>query len=148
MTDKPPSPLLLCCLTLTPTICCSISCICLSHCSEGSWVIRETESFSELRGCCGRPGGATSTISAILWGLLRYFFELQLQSGVGFICPASIQNLHKWILDPDSPNLIPTMQLSSIEAEMIIFLQKKAAILGFCLLRPSYKYFNVAPRPV
>ena len=37
--------------------------------------------------------------------------------------------------------------ISSIEAEIITFLPKKAAILVFWLLRPSYKYFNVAPLP-
>ena len=37
--------------------------------------------------------------------------------------------------------------LSSIEAEIITFLSKKAAILSFWLLRPSYKCFNVAPLP-
>ena len=31
--------------------------------------------------------------------------------------------------------------------EIITFLPKKAAILYFCLLWPSYKYFNVAPLP-
>ena len=37
--------------------------------------------------------------------------------------------------------------LSSIEAEIITFLPKKAAILYFWLLRLSYKYFNMAPLP-
>ena len=37
--------------------------------------------------------------------------------------------------------------LSVIEAEIITFLSKKAAILCYLLLRPSYKYFNMAPLP-
>ena len=37
--------------------------------------------------------------------------------------------------------------LSSLEAEIITFLPKNAAILFFRLLRPSYRYFNVAPLP-
>ena len=37
--------------------------------------------------------------------------------------------------------------LSSLEAEIITFLLKNAAILFLCLLRPSYRYFNVAPLP-
>ena len=52
-------------------------------------------------------------------------------------------------LEPESPNFDPNHAfLSSIEAEIITFLPKKAAILFFCLLWPSYKYFNVAPLPV
>ena len=51
-------------------------------------------------------------------------------------------------LQPESPNFDPNHAfLSSIEAEIITFLLKKAAILVFCLLWPSYKYFNVAPLP-
>ena len=34
-----------------------------------------------------------------------------------------------------------------MEAEIITFLPKKAAIFDFLILRPSYKYFNVAPLP-
>ena len=37
--------------------------------------------------------------------------------------------------------------LSSIEAEMITFLPKKAAIFWGGLLWPPYKYFNMAPLP-
>ena len=48
----------------------------------------------------------------------------------------------------ESPNFDPNHAfLSSIEAEIITFLPKKAAILFFCLLWPSYKYFNVVPLP-
>ena len=51
-------------------------------------------------------------------------------------------------LEPESPNFDPNHAfLSSLEAETITFLPKKAAILFFWLLRPSYKYFNVAPLP-
>ena len=51
-------------------------------------------------------------------------------------------------LEPESPNFDPNHAfLSSLEAEIITFLPKKAAILFFCLLWPSYKYFNVAPLP-
>ena len=51
-------------------------------------------------------------------------------------------------LEPKSPNFNPNHAfLSSIEAWIITFLPKKAAILFFCLLWPSYKYFNVAPLP-
>ena len=51
-------------------------------------------------------------------------------------------------LEPESPNFDPNHAfLSSIEAEIITFLPTKAAILVFCLLWPSYKYFNVAPLP-
>ena len=50
--------------------------------------------------------------------------------------------------EPESPNFDPNHAfLSSIEAEVITFLHKKAAILVFCLLWPSYKYFYVAPLP-
>ena len=49
-------------------------------------------------------------------------------------------------LEPESPNHDPNNAfLSSLEAEIITFLLKKAAIFFFLLLRPSYKYFNVAP---
>ena len=52
------------------------------------------------------------------------------------------------LLEPLSPNFNPNHAfLSSIEAEIITFLPKKAAILAFWLLWPSYKYFNVAPLP-
>ena len=45
---------------------------------------------------------------------------------------------------PESPNFDPNHAfLSCIEAEIITFLPKKAAILVFL----SYKYFNVAPLP-
>ena len=37
--------------------------------------------------------------------------------------------------------------LSSIEAEIISFLQKKAAIVIFDILGPSYDFFEVAPHP-
>ena len=48
----------------------------------------------------------------------------------------------------ESPNFDPNHAfLSRIEAEIINFLPKKAAIMFFCLLWPSYKYFNVAPLP-
>ena len=51
-------------------------------------------------------------------------------------------------LEPESPNFDPNHAfLSSLEAEIITFLPKKAAILVFWLLRPSYKYFTVAPLP-
>ena len=51
-------------------------------------------------------------------------------------------------LDIEYPNFHPKHGfLSSIEAEIITFLPKKAAILVLGLLRPSYKYFNVAPLP-
>ena len=47
-----------------------------------------------------------------------------------------------------TPNFDPNHAfLSSLEAEIITFLPKKAAILFFCLLRPSYRYFNMAPLP-
>ena len=51
-------------------------------------------------------------------------------------------------LEPESPNFDPNHTfLSSIETEIITFLPKKAAILAFWPLQPSYKYFNVAPLP-
>ena len=51
-------------------------------------------------------------------------------------------------LDPESPKFDPSYaSISSIEAEIITFMQKKAAILNFCLLRLSYKYFTVNPLP-
>ena len=51
-------------------------------------------------------------------------------------------------LEPESPNFDPNHAfLSSIEAEIINFLPKKAAILGFWLLRPSNKCFYMAPLP-
>ena len=51
-------------------------------------------------------------------------------------------------MESESPNFDPNHAfLSSLEAEIITFLPKKAAILGFWLLRPSYRYFNVAPLP-
>ena len=51
-------------------------------------------------------------------------------------------------LEHESPNFDPNHAfISSIEAEIIPFLPKKVAILFFCLLWPSYKYFNVAPLP-
>ena len=51
-------------------------------------------------------------------------------------------------LEPESANFDPNHAfLSSIEAEIITFLPKKAAIFFFCLLWPSYQYFNVAPLP-
>ena len=51
-------------------------------------------------------------------------------------------------LEPESPNFDPNHAfLSSIGAEIITFLPKKAAILVFGLLWPSYRYFNVAPLP-
>ena len=50
--------------------------------------------------------------------------------------------------DLKSPNFDPKHDfLSGIEAEIITFLAKKAAILDFWLLRTSYRYFNVAPLP-
>ena len=50
--------------------------------------------------------------------------------------------------ESESPNFDPNHAfLSSLEAEIITFLPKKAAILDFWLLRPSYRYFNVAPLP-
>ena len=50
------------------------------------------------------------------------------------------------LFDAESPNFEPNHEfLSSIEAEPITFLEKKAAILVICLLLPYYKYFNVAP---
>ena len=49
---------------------------------------------------------------------------------------------------PESPNSDPNHAfLSSIEAEIITFLSKKAVILILFALQPSYKYFNVAPLP-
>ena len=55
---------------------------------------------------------------------------------------------HLGFLEPESPNFGPNHAfLSSIEAEIITFLPKKAAILFFLLLRPSFIYFNVAPLP-
>ena len=51
-------------------------------------------------------------------------------------------------LKSESPNFDPNHAfLSSLEAEIITFLPKKAAILVFGLLRPSYRYFNMAPLP-
>ena len=51
-------------------------------------------------------------------------------------------------LEPKSPNFDPNHAfLSGLEAEIITFLPRKAAILAFWLLRPSYKYFNMAPLP-
>ena len=51
-------------------------------------------------------------------------------------------------LEPESPNFDPNYAfLSSIEAEIITFLPKKAAILDLGLSWPSYKYFNMAPLP-
>ena len=49
-------------------------------------------------------------------------------------------------LEPKSPIFDPNHAfLSGLEAEIITFLPRKAAILVFWLLRPSYKYFNMAP---
>ena len=46
------------------------------------------------------------------------------------------------------PNFDPNYAfLGSLEAEIITFLPKKAAILFFWLLRLSYRYFNVALLP-
>ena len=51
-------------------------------------------------------------------------------------------------LKPESPHFEPDHAfLCSIEPEIITFLPKKAAILFFWLLRPSYKYFDMAPLP-
>ena len=51
-------------------------------------------------------------------------------------------------LEPESPNSDPNHAfLSGLEAEKSTFLPKKVAILFFWLLRPSYKYFNLAPLP-
>ena len=51
-------------------------------------------------------------------------------------------------LESDFPNFDPNHAfLSSLEAEIITFLPKKAAILFFWLLQPSYRYFKVAPLP-
>ena len=51
-------------------------------------------------------------------------------------------------LEPESPNFYPNHAfLNSIEAEIITFLPKKAAILVFCLLWPCFKYFNMASLP-
>ena len=48
-------------------------------------------------------------------------------------------------LEPASPNFeLNHAFLGSIEAEIITFLPKKVATV-FWLLRPSYRYFNVAP---
>ena len=67
-------------------------------------------------------------------------------SYLGFLSPASIETHINGFLEPESPNFYPNHAfLSSIEAEIITFLPKKAVILVFCLLWPSYKYFNVAP---
>ena len=49
-------------------------------------------------------------------------------------------------LESESPNFDRNHAfLSGLEAERITFLPKKTAILFFWLLRPSYKYFNMAP---
>ena len=51
-------------------------------------------------------------------------------------------------LEPESPNVyLNHAFLNGLEAEIITFLPKKLAILAFWLLRPSYKYCNVAPLP-
>ena len=51
-------------------------------------------------------------------------------------------------MEPESPNFDHNDAfLSSIEAEIITFLPKKAAILVCCRLWPSYKFLNVAPLP-
>ena len=51
-------------------------------------------------------------------------------------------------LGSESPNFdLNHAFLGSIEADIITFLPKKEAILVFCLLWPSYKYFNMAPLP-
>ena len=50
--------------------------------------------------------------------------------------------------DPESFNFDTTHAfLSSTEAEIILFLKKKAAILVLWLLQLFYKYFNMAPLP-
>ena len=51
-------------------------------------------------------------------------------------------------LEPETPNLDPAHTfLSNIEAKIITFLPKKAAILFCCLLWPSYKHFNMDSLP-
>ena len=51
-------------------------------------------------------------------------------------------------LQPESPNFDQKHAvLSSIEAEIITFLPRKAATLGFLPSQPSHEYFNVAPLP-
>ena len=67
-------------------------------------------------------------------------------SHLGFLSPASIifETHINGFLAPESPNFDPNHAfLGSIEAEIITFLPKRAAILFFCLLWPSYKYYNV-----
>ena len=57
------------------------------------------------------------------------------------------QHLH-YLESHESPNFDPNNAfLSRLEAEIITFLPKKAAIFCCCLLQPSYKCFNVAPLP-
>ena len=65
-----------------------------------------------------------------------------------------LEALHKFedyingLIRPKSTNFDTNHAfLSSIEAEIITFLSKKAAILLFLLLWPSYKYFNMASLP-
>ena len=51
-------------------------------------------------------------------------------------------------LDLEYPNFyLRHAFLSSVEAAIIAFLAKKVAIFALLLLRPSCKYFNVAPLP-
>ena len=69
-------------------------------------------------------------------------------SHLGFASPASFETYINGFLESESPNFDPNHAvLSSLEAEIITFLPKKAAILFFWLLRPSNRYFNVAPLP-
>ena len=56
-------------------------------------------------------------------------------SHLEFLSPASFGTHINGFLEPESPNFDPNHAfLSSIEAEIITLLPKKAAILGFCLL--------------
>ena len=77
------------------------------------------------------------------WGIIQYMSAI-----LDFEALHQFETHINGFLEPESPNCDPNHTfLSSLEAEIIIFLPKKVAILFFCLLRPSYKYFNVAPLP-
>ena len=68
-------------------------------------------------------------------------------SHLGFLSLHQFETHINGFLEPESPNFDPYHAfLRSIEAKIITFLPKKAAIFFFLLL-PFYKYFNMAPLP-
>ena len=68
-------------------------------------------------------------------------------SHLGFLSLHQFEtHINAGFLEPESPNFDPYHAfLRSIEAKIITFLPKKAAILFCFLLWPFYKYFNMAP---